>query len=344
MPANPVEFISMFSTGFVAFVLLFSGATKLGRAARTLDSMGALGVPAFAQRRWIAAAVPLWEIGLGLALLLTSGWLRAASAALALGTFAVFTVFLIGVLRRGEEVDCGCFGPLSADDRVTGWTVARNVVLIIASTIAAVTAASRPALVVELFTAEATLVLFTALAWTLVALAVVTAALVRLRRPSEDPAASASAAPTIAAGVGDPLPAAELVSGDGVTLPLNVLGAGAPVLLVFLSAECGKCAAVAKRLPEWQEQIGSSVLLRVATSSRPDFLASKYPEAAPFAYYGARAAKNALGIEGIPSAVLLGGLQHPFVASPVAHREDEIDALVRGIVEAQAQASADAAG
>lgn len=340
MPANPVEFISMFSAGFVAFVLLFSGATKLGRSGRTLDSMGALGIPVFAQRRWIAAAVPLWEIGVGVALLVAPGWFRAAAAALALGTFVVFTVFLVGVLRRGEDVDCGCFGPLSADDRVTGWTVARNAALIALSAIVIVTAFGRAPLIVELVVAPPTDVLLTALAWALSALGVVIVALLRARRSADAPSASVSAVQTNAALEGDPIPDAELVSGDGVTLPLNLLGAGNPVLLVFLSAACGKCAATAQRLPEWQRMIGTSVLLRVATSSRPDHLASKYPDALPFAYYGARAAKEALGIEGIPSAVLLGGIQHPFVASPIAHREDEIDALVRGIANAQSEAAA----
>lgn len=334
MPTNPVEFILMFSTGFVAFVLLLSGAAKARQPARTLESMEALGVPEFARRRWIAAVVPVWEIGLGLALLLAPGWYRAAAAALALGTFAVFTVFIIKVLRRGDEVDCGCFGPLSVDDRVTRWTAARNGVLMAASAAIAVAALPHGSFVVELFRSERELVLLCGLAWALLAVAVLTAALLRARRAdtnttSESPGPSASTE-------GDRIPDAELVSREGVTVPLHALGGGSPVLLVFLSAECGKCVSVARRLPEWQQAIGSSVLLRVATSSRPDVIADRIPEVLPFAYFGARAAKRALGVEGIPSALLLGGLSHRFVASPTAHREEEIDALVRGIVNAQA--------
>ncbi|WP_341975724.1 hypothetical protein LTA6_000331 [Microbacterium sp. LTA6] len=339
MPTNPVEFILMISTGFVAFVLLLSGATKSGRIGRTLDSMEALGVPEFVRRRWIAAAVPAWEIGLGLALLIAPGWYRAAAAALALGTFAVFTVFIVGVLRRGDDVDCGCFGPLSVDDRVTGWTVARNAVLILVSVAVAVTAPGHPSFIVELFTADRGLVLLASLAWALLAVGVLATALFRIRHDRADstiPSDSSSTSVRISAE-GDPLPDAELVSPAGVTVPLHALGSGSPVLLVFLSAECGKCEAAARRLPEWQQMIGPSILLRVATSSRPDALKARVPQALPFAYFGARSAKQQLGVEGIPSAVLLGGLNYRFVASPIAHREDEIDALVRGIVNAQAE-------
>ncbi len=344
MFTNPVEFILMFSTGFVASVLLVSGGAKTRRTTRTLDSMADLGVPAFARRRWIAAGVPLWEISLGVALLVAPGWYRAATAVLALGTFALFTVFLVRVLRRGDEVDCGCFGPLSVSDRVTGWTVARNAVLVAASAFIALTAPPYPSFLVGLLSADGSSVLAVALTWSLLTVAILAVAVFQLRQRDTDPVSSPSPLPgehgAEVALEGIRLPDAELVSPDGVTVPLHALGYGAPVLLVFLSAECGKCAAVAKRLPEWQRMIGASVLLRVATSSRPDLLKERVPEALTFAYFGARSAKRALGVERIPSAVLLGGLQHPYVASPVAHREDEIDALVRGIVAAQTEVRA----
>ncbi|MGN8027000.1 MauE/DoxX family redox-associated membrane protein [Microbacterium sp. 22242] len=339
MPANPVETVLMVATGFVAFVLLLSGVAKAGRGRRTLESMTALAVPGPFRRRWIAAAVPLWELGLAVALLILPGGYRAAAAALSLVTFAVFTVFVVGVLRRGEEVDCGCFGALSADDRVTGWTATRNAVLMLAAAVIVVTSPAHGAFVVELFTTGLT-PLLAALVWLAVATAALAISLVRVRRGSRA-AYESTGGPSAAshedeavAREGAAVPASELVSAEGVTIPLHALGAGAPVLLVFLSTECGKCAGVARRLPEWQRAIGPSVLLRVATSSRPDSLRVVSPEAMPFAYFGAASAKRALGAEGIPSAVLLGGMHHPFVASPVA-RGDEIENLVRGIVVAQ---------
>ncbi|WP_371131145.1 MauE/DoxX family redox-associated membrane protein [Microbacterium sp.] len=330
---NPVEFILMFSTGFVAFVLMLSGGAKSTSIARTLESMVALRVPAFARARWIAVAVSAWEIGLGIALFCAPGWYRSAAALLSICTFAVFTFFIIRVLRRGEVVDCGCFGPLSFNDQVTGWTVARNVALMLLSAFIAVTAAPRSSFVLEIMGADGQLLLSVGLAWALVTIGVLTTTVVRTRRQERlQPALIAPA--TAVTLPGDRIPDAELVGPDNVAVPLHALGYGSPVLLVFLSAECASCAAVARRLDEWQEAI-SPVLLRVATSSRPDILKERMPGALPFAYFGSMSAKRALGVEGSAVALLLGGSAHPFVASPAARGEDEIDALVDSILDAQ---------
>ncbi|WP_309064564.1 MauE/DoxX family redox-associated membrane protein [Microbacterium sp.] len=336
MQSSPVEFIFLFSTGLVAFVLLLSGATKATRTAATLEAMAALRVPDFLQRHWIAAAVPAWEILLGTALLLTADAPLIVAGVLTLGTFAVFTVLLARVLARGEEVDCGCFGALSADTRVTGWTVARNVALIVATVATLSTSPGRPPFVVDIAGAEPATIFAIGLGWALVALAVVLTTLVRLRSRSTGTQTAAGTGPVVA-GVGSPIPDAELVTRDGVAVPLHALGAGTPVLLVFLSAECSKCVPVARHLPDWQRLI-APVKLVVATSSRPGVLAERMPDAAPLAYFGALSAKRALGVEGSAAAVLLGGMDHPYVASPIARR-DEIDALVQGIVNAREQAS-----
>lgn len=336
MPANPAEIILLFSAGFVAFLLLASGAAKLRGTTRTLDAMAALGVPNFAQRPWIAASVPAWEIALGLGLLLASGWVLAAVGLLAAGTFVVFTVLLMRVLARGEEVDCGCFGALSADTRVTGWTVARNLALIAASVAIVITAPGRGPFFAGLFLAAREAVLALGLAWSLLAVAVLLTALVRTRRAESHVTQDLPAGRAVIADVGSPIPDAELVSREGVTVPLHALGAGSPVLLVFLSAECSKCQPVAKRLPEWQRLI-APVKLKVATSSRPGVLEDRMPDAVPFAHYGALSTKRALGVEGSAAAVLLGGMDYPYVASPIANR-DEIEALVQGIANAREQA------
>ncbi|MFE6995709.1 MauE/DoxX family redox-associated membrane protein [Microbacterium sp. NPDC057659] len=328
MPTNPVEIILMFSTGFVAFVLLLSGGAKLRRPAQTLEAMRALQAPAFAQRRWIAALLPFWEIAVALGLLLAPSPFRGVAGAAALGTFLLFTVFVVRILIRGEQVDCGCFGSLSVDDRVTWWTVVRNLVLIVASAVVLLASAGHPPFIFELFTADLVQVLVVSLAWALTAIVVLVLLLIRRGHPKTPTRNDA------VAGVGAPLPDAELVSAESVTVPLLALGSGSPVLLVFLSASCSSCVAVSSRLAEWQRAI-DPVQLRVATSSRPAVLGERMPEALPFAYYGAQAARRALGVQGSAAAVLLGGSAHPFVSSPIARGEDEIDALVRGVVAAR---------
>ncbi|MDQ0644584.1 MauE/DoxX family redox-associated membrane protein [Microbacterium murale] len=340
MITDPVEFILMFSTGFVALVLLISGAAKIANSADVLASMSALRVPVFARRRWIAAAVPAWEICLGLALLLAPGWMRVTAAVLAACTFVVFTLFIAGVLSRGEEVDCGCFGPLAINDRVTAWTIARNILLIMLSVAIAVTVSNGSSFVLEFFGADIVSLLAVALAWALVVAVLLLTALLHARRSQRDTIANEDSLPLSAvAEVGVRIPDAELVSSENVTIPLHALGSGSPVLLVFLSAECSSCAVIARRLDEWQKAI-RPVTLRVATSSRPDVLRERMPDALPFAYFGSLSAKRALGVQGSAAAVLLGGSTHPLVASPVVRGEAEIDALVNGILDAQSASTA----
>lgn len=332
---NPVDFILVFSTGFVAFVLLFSGATKLRGRGRTLTSMTALRIPRFARRSWIAASLPICEIALGLGLLIAPGAYRSALAVLAAATFSVFTVFVLGVLLRGEKVNCGCFGPFSGSDSVTGWTAIRNTLLILLSVVVALTASHSSSFVLDVLHSELTVLQTVALAWALIAVGLLLSALLRRgSRPESDSLTNISTYSVEAAGQGAPLPDAELVSQDNVSVPLLALGSGSPVLLVFLSAECTNCAAVALRLEEWQQEI-APIALCVATSSRPDMLRERMPKALPFAYFGALAAKRALGVQGSAAAVLLGGASHPYVASPAVRGEQEIDALVRGIAEAR---------
>lgn len=361
MPMSPVDFAQAFSTGLVAFSFALSGATKLGRTEQTVTSMAALRVPATLRRTWIAALLPAWELLLAAALLFGPGWVGIAAATAAAATLAVFTVLLVRVLRRGEEVDCGCFGPLAASDRVTGWSVARNLVLLAASIVAAcgtvltgspAVPPPQPAFVAEVVSAEPVALLSLLLAWAVVAIVVLLHGSLLARRAdlgtgaagaatgsggasgSSGAAATAGIPAAAPASMGDRIPDVEVVDAQGVTSQLNTLGRGAPVLLVFLSAECGSCGSVAERLAGWSEGLGP-VLLRVATSSRPDQLRERMPQVLPFAVFGSREAKRVLGIRRTPGAVLLGGHQLPVVASPVVHGLEEIEALVRGTREAQ---------
>jgi hypothetical protein len=131
---------------------------------------------------------------------------------------------------------------------------------------------------------------------------------------------------------GRPIPDAELVNSVGVSLPLARLDRGRAVLLLFVKAGCGSCASVARALPEWEARIGANVTIRVATSSRPSEIAEQYPEYGDRVRFGARGARDALGVRMLPSAVLLG--RDGKVATDVAEGFIEISALVNGIEDA----------
>lgn len=356
MSSSPVELALAFSTGLVAFALLLSGATKIGRSANTLAAMIALRVPVGLRRRPVAVLVPTAEILIALVLLLGTGPARSFAGVVAAAMLAVFTALLVGALRRGEEAECGCFGPLSASDRVTPWSVARNLVLIVAALLVGTAAWGSDLFIVQLFEAPLTTLLALVLCWALLAVAVLLRELVvaRRRSPSTASPASASAgagrgpAPlsplSIALGLdparpgevmaGDPVPAGELVTDHGIALPLANLANDKPVLLVFLSLGCSSCTPVAEAAPGWRTRLHPLEVV-VATSSRPDALAEQYPDLPPFTRYGSYAALQSFGVQRSPAAVALGGLQQPVVASPIAYGLQEIEALVDALESAR---------
>lgn len=343
-----------FSTGLLVCVLLLSSFGKVGRTSGTLAAMSALRVPGFLRRRGIAQAVPVVETALALGLLLPSAGRQAAAAASAL-MLVVFTVLLIGVLRRGDDVDCGCFGALTTNSRVTFLSVLRNAALIAVAVLIATLGGDASPFLIAIFEADLVSQLALTLGWALVAIGVLACAVVSARRakaptggvqtgarPQSNPAPMSPLSvalgldPSRAGEVemGSPLPAVELVTDRGQPRLLADIGDGQPTLLVFLSADCGDCRTVAESVPSWQRALPGTAI-RIATSSDPDRLAAAYPHLSPLARFGSRAAIAALGVQRSPAAVFLGTRSQPIVASPIAYGAGEIDGLVHSIKVAQ---------
>ena len=82
-----------------------------------------------------AVAVPVAEAAA--ALLLVAAPTRRWGGLLSAALFAVFVAAMVSVLRRGLDVDCGCFGP-SRESRVGPFTVARTGLLLVLAVMAAV--------------------------------------------------------------------------------------------------------------------------------------------------------------------------------------------------------------
>jgi hypothetical protein len=325
------------STGLIAIVLLVSGIAKLPAAQRTLAAMADLRVPTILRRRIVAQALPIFELGIALTLLFAPGLARFAAALAAVAMLLVFTVLVARAVRTGDEVSCECFGALSRDV-VDGTTVVRNLVLLGAAIAASLVGPDGGSLVVSLTTgstAELTLLVTLWIAMAAIALLArrnldLRAQLRRVSKTDAPAEASANDVPDSQPLAGRPIPDAELVNSVGVALPLTRLDRrGRAVLLLFVKAGCGSCAPVARAFPEWEARIGANVTIRVATSSRPTDIAEAYPEYGDRVRFGARAARNALGVRTLPSAVLLGADGN--VATEVAKGFMEITALVNGI-------------
>jgi peroxiredoxin len=111
----------------LAAVFATAGLAKLGRRAETESTLEAFGV-GFAWRSPIATALPLAELAIAAALLPAASAPYAGVAAFLL--LVAFSIAVARTLRRGEQVDCNCFGSLGPSE-ISGWTLARNLALLV---------------------------------------------------------------------------------------------------------------------------------------------------------------------------------------------------------------------
>ncbi|MEP6477978.1 MAG: MauE/DoxX family redox-associated membrane protein [Rhodoglobus sp.] len=321
------------ATGLIAVVLLASGIAKVRTPGRTVDAMAALGVPGFFRRGWIAALLPVVEIVVGGVLLLAPGLLRLLAALAATVMMLVFIALIGKVVASGEDVSCECFGALSRDP-VDRWTLVRNVLLLVASAVAACAGTDGSSLVLSLPSRSGTelaLLVTTGLAVLAVAVlgTLVLATRRQLRRAREVGSAAHEQGEPI---TGTPVPPLELVDSRGVTVTLPRLGGGRAVLLLFVRTGCGNCGPVARAFPEWQERLGESVLIVAATSSDPNEMATDYPEYGESLRFGSLAVRSAIGVRMVPCAVVLGS--NGLIASEIVEGSAAIDALVGGLEQA----------
>jgi uncharacterized membrane protein YphA (DoxX/SURF4 family) len=109
-------------------VFLVAAVAKLARPGWAQEGAASLRVPVR-----LAAAVPLVELVLGA--LLVAGVAPPWPALAAAVVLMAFTVVLVRALRRGAGGRCACFGALGRG-RITGWSLARNAVLLVLAAVA----------------------------------------------------------------------------------------------------------------------------------------------------------------------------------------------------------------
>lgn len=269
-------------TADLAARLLLAAALALAAAAKLADPAGAetgalaLGAPR-ALARPVAAALPLLE--LGAACLLLPAATAAAGAVLALALLAVFSAALALALARGTEVDCRCFGQLSAA-AAGPRALARNAALVGLALLSLAAGGLDPG-------RDAT----PALAG-LAGVATVGLGLRRRRRPS--PGAPPAFPPW------PPAPAFLLESREGDPTSLSdLLVAGRPLLLVFLDDPPSPSLA---RLLAETERYGSHQVTVAVVAGRPEVAPAEIGRALLDREGRAR---RAFGLDEAPSAVLV---------------------------------------
>ena len=279
-----------------AVVMLLSGVAKAGRPTATRDAFRSMGVPQALRSETLATSLPYVEIVLGVLLLATWSWPLAVVGAATTALFAAYWVLVLRVLRRDEEVDCGCFGALG-DDRVSGTTLARNSLLVVLGILATAFGASGSGVVpavADFDTAD----------WWWLLLSVVVAAtavlVVGLRRPGETVAEE-----DLLDYERDPIPFALLENESGTRVTLRQLAAERPQLLLFLSTYCWACESVAEKAPAWVSQLGPVEISIVFTEPLERVPANMRPDGVP-TWSDVEEGATQTFASGRPSAVLLG--------------------------------------
>jgi hypothetical protein len=278
-------------------VLLLSGTAKVGDKTATRDAFISMDVPVALRSERVVTALPFLEIALGVLMLLTWSWPLAVVGAATTGLFAVYWVLVFRVLRRGEVVDCGCFGALG-DDRVSAITLARNSMLVLLALLTTAFGASGSGLVPAVRDFSAGDWWWLALA---VAVAVTSVLVVGVRGGAEE---------VVDTELLDyervSIPFAMLEDESGTRTTLRQLAAQRPQLLFFLSSSCGACERIAAQLPDWTSSLGPVEISTVFTDPLKDLPATLRHDGVPAWLDIEGGATDTFAPTGRPAAVLLG--------------------------------------
>ena len=119
---TPMAGVATVMAGLLATVFLVAASVKLAAPTTTATQFERLGVPIPAVA---ARIVPAVELVLVPVLFIAP----RAGAAASLVLLTAFTVVIVGAVRAGIDVSCGCLGSVSQEP-VSPATVARNLVLV----------------------------------------------------------------------------------------------------------------------------------------------------------------------------------------------------------------------
>jgi hypothetical protein len=307
----------------LAAVFAVAAAGKLVGRSRTVETLAEFGV-AESIRRPTAIALPLAELAIAVALLpaATAAWGALAAALL----LAAFTAAVARTLLQGREVDCNCFGSLGPS-RISRWTVARNVLLLVLAGGVAIAAQSDPgtsavAWLANLDTAQ--------LALLCGGVAIVLAALNfaffwqlmrqngRLLNELEALKAGGGGAAPTGPQPGDLAPSFALpaLGGGGLALE-ELLAAGRGLVVVVTDPGCGACDPLLPEIGRLQRDPETPVPLVMISRGDRDANLAKAREHGlePVLMEEEFEVSRALGINGAPGAVRLDA-EGRYVAKP----------------------------
>lgn len=251
----------------LAAVFVVAGVSKLLDLGGSRQAVRDFGVPA-SLAGLLGKALPIFEIGIAIALIPLSSARWGALGALAL--LLAFVAAIGTNLARGRRLDCHCFGQLHSEP--AGWsTLIRNAVLTAVSALVLWQGAGLGAVA---WLADLSLSGRTGAVAGLGALALlVVEGWVILQMMGQNgrllariDALDAATAPMEELRVGALAPAFALPDLDGVTTSLDELRAdGVPVLLVFSDPNCGPCNSLLPELGRWQRDHAAALTIAVVS-------------------------------------------------------------------------------
>jgi uncharacterized membrane protein YphA (DoxX/SURF4 family)/thiol-disulfide isomerase/thioredoxin len=242
----------------LAGVFVVAGVGKLLDLAGSGRAMEEFGLPA-RLARVVGVLLPLVELAAAAALFVNASARYGGIAALLL--LLVFVAGLTRAVAQGRTPDCHCFGQIRLE-RAGPTTIARNVILaaLAVVVVAAGGGGSFPSQFGELDGTHIALALATVAA---VLLALVTAQLWgERRRLTGELQAAQAAARKHGLARGSQAPEFTLVPVRGEARSLaDLLQTERPVVLAFLSTNCGPCVELLPELARWQVSLSDSLTL-----------------------------------------------------------------------------------
>lgn len=305
----------------LALVLLVSGVAKLADLETAAQAFTSLRLPRFLVRWKIPTLLPIGEVVLAIALIVTSGWLAVVVDVAAVLLFVAYLVVIVRALGFGEPVTCSCFGKLGLGS-VDRFTAVRNVILVALAALALADATRGHGVLERMRHFDGG-----EWAWTAgVLAAVVLTWLVAGHRGDAAPPAPAGAS---GAGLEDddylrvPIPFADVVTPAGTRVTLRDLASQEAVLLLLVSPTCGSCIDVIEHARTWQRTVPmlrTSLVLPMAPRSDVPGLA----DAGDFdlLFDEPYTVARLFGV-GTPSAVLLGA-DGKLAGGPVSGTKDVV--------------------
>ena len=270
----------------LAAVFALAGGAKLFDLAGSRRAVTDFGVPARAASA-VGLLVPIAEIAAAVALIFhaTARW----GAALALVLLLTFVAGVANAMRKGLNIDCGCFGKVYSATAGSP-TLVRNALL---AALAAVVVVHGPGPAIDDWASARSGSELVAIGATTVAVILAAVSwllwsrnrtlrrdleLLRAAPPVAEPATPPQRDP-YGLAVGTPAPAFELADLHGNTHTLDsLLARGRPAVLTFMAVGCGPCGKVMPDVARWRAALDERLTMVVISDGEPEDVRARWEE------------------------------------------------------------------